>query len=71
MDPIEFVKGWKPIRSPQRRPLLVADPRKFCAKLLTDARYTLLQRLRNDAMAYLILMTVSSRLLAHALPALV
>ena len=71
MDPIEFVKGWKPIRSPQRRPLLVVDLRKHCSKLVIDGRHRPLQRLRNDAMAYLILMTVSSRLLAHGLPALV
>lgn len=57
MDPAEFVKGWKTIRSPQRRPLPVADAKKLLAQLATDPRHTVLQRLRNEAMAYLMLKT--------------
>ena len=57
MDPAEFVKGWKTIRSPQRRPLPVADAKKLLAQLATDARHTVLQRLRNEALAYLMLKT--------------
>ncbi len=54
---MEFVKGWKTVRSPQRRPLPVADARKLLSQLATDARHAPLQRLRNDAMAYLMLKT--------------
>lgn len=57
MDPAEFVKGWKTIRSPQRRPLPVADAKKLLAQLATDPRHTELQRLRNEALAYLMLKT--------------
>ena len=57
MDPAEFVKGWKTIRSPQRRPLPVADAQKLLAQLATDSRHNPLQRLRNEAMAYLMLKT--------------
>lgn len=62
MDSAEFVKGWKIIRSPQRRPLAVPDARKLHSKLATDARQTPLQHLRNDAMAYLMLKTGLPRL---------
>jgi integrase/recombinase XerC/integrase/recombinase XerD len=57
MDPAEFVKGWKTIRSPQRRPLPVADAKKLLTQLATDSRHTMLQRLRNEALAYLMLKT--------------
>lgn len=57
MDPAEFVKGWKTIRSPQRRPLPVADAKRLLTQLATDARHTPLQRLRNDALAYVMLKT--------------
>jgi integrase/recombinase XerD len=57
MDPAEFVKGWKTSRSPQRRPLPVADAKRLLTQLATDARHTTLQRLRNEALAYLMLKT--------------
>ncbi len=57
MDPAEFVKGWKTSRSPQRRPLPVTDAKKLLEQLATDARHTPLQRLRNEALAYLMLKT--------------
>ncbi len=57
MDPAEFVKGWKTNRAPQRRPLPVADAKKLLTQLATDARHTVLQRLRNEALAYLMLKT--------------
>ena len=57
MDPAEFVKGWKTNRAPQRRPLPVADAKRLLAQLATDPRHTVLQRLRNKALAYLMLKT--------------
>lgn len=57
MDPAEFVKGWKTIRAPQRRPLPVADAKTLLSHLATDPRHTLLQRRRNEALAYLMLKT--------------
>ncbi len=57
MDPAEFVKGWKTIRSPQRRPLPVADAKRLLSQLAVDPRHTTLQRLRNEALAYLMLKT--------------
>ncbi len=57
MDPAEFVKGWKTNRSPQRRPLPVADAKRLLTQLATDPRHTELQRLRNEALAYLMLKT--------------
>lgn len=57
MDPAEFVKGWKTIRSPQRRPLPVADAKRLLQQLATDSRHSPLQRLRNEALAYLMLKT--------------
>jgi site-specific recombinase XerD len=57
MDPAEFIKGWKTDRAPQRRPLPVADARRFLVQLAIDPRHTRLQRRRNHAMAYLMLKT--------------
>lgn len=57
MDPAEFIKGWTTNRAPQRRPLPVADAKRLLAQLATDARHTMLQRLRNEALAYLMLKT--------------
>lgn len=57
MDPAEFIKGWTTNRAPQRRPLPVADAKKLLVQLATDPRHTSLQRLRNEALAYLMLKT--------------
>jgi len=40
MNPTEFVKGWKTIRSLQRRPLPVADARRLLLQLAIHARQT-------------------------------
>ncbi len=57
MDPAEFVKGWKTNRAPQRRPLPVADAKRLLSQLASDPRHTTFQRLRNEALAYLMLKT--------------
>lgn len=57
IDPAEFIKGWTTNRAPQRRPLPVADTKRLLAQLATDQRHTRLQRLRNEALAYLMVKT--------------
>ncbi|MDR4474371.1 MAG: site-specific integrase [Nitrospira sp.] len=53
----EFVKGWRHSRTHTRRHLPVEDAKLLLAALETDPRKSEVQRVRNVAMAYLMLKT--------------